>query len=182
MKLLTFFGFLLLSASAASAQPVRDINDAQEAVRAHIRDMQPLVEQMREVPFLLKMFADVQRDLAEESQPFMALDRSLRDLDDYESGATRRQAVLDKEARSYVQRTRTLLESARNGAPYGTLTDLREKIHHNAIHPIERRIIATNRQIDIIIRGYESIAMQFRLLETANYGGLERLSMDPEKP
>ena len=167
MKLFTFFGFLLLSvsATAVSAQPVRDINDAQEAVRAQVRDMQPLVEQMSELPFLLKMFADVQRD-----------------LDDYEAGATRRQAVLDKEARTYVQRTRTLLESARNGAPYGTLTDLREKIHHNAIHPIERRIIATNRQLDIIIRGYESIAMQFRLLETANYGGLERLSMDPEKP
>jgi hypothetical protein len=181
MKVFTFSGLLILSAIGVQAQPVRDILDAQEAVRAHARDMQPALDQVKELAQVLNMFANVQRTLTDEPQAYMAFDKVIRDIDEYTVPAARRNAPLDRETRAAIESTRRLIEGARNGAPYGSLADLREKIHHNTIHALQRRALQMNRQVEAIVRVYEGMATQFRTATAGNIANLERLAIDPEK-
>lgn len=181
MKVFTFLGLAILTAGTASAQAVRDLVDAQEAVRAHARDIQPAIEQVREMGALLNAFANVQRDLSDAAQPTIAIDKARSDLSDYAAEASRRGALVDRENRATVESTRRLLEAARNGSAFGDLTELREKIHHNAIHPLQRRALQMNRQIDTLVRGYEQLANALRTAQMTTMSNLERFAMDPEK-
>ncbi len=182
MKVFTFLGLAILAAGAASAQPVRDVLDAQEAARAHQRDIQPALDQIREMAALLNAFANVQRDLSDATQPNIAIDKAQADLADYAAEASRRGAFLDRESRATIESTRRLLEAARNGSAFGNFTDLRERIHHNTIHPLQRRALQMNRQVDTLVRTYEQLAAALRTAQTLSMSSLERFAMDPEKP
>ena len=60
MKVFTFLSLAVAAAATtASAQPVKDLVDAQEAVRAHLRDMQPAIEQMPNFGAVLNLYATV---------------------------------------------------------------------------------------------------------------------------
>jgi len=74
MKVFTFFAVILMVVSRpGAAQPVRDLADAQDAVRAHMRDMQPALEQVREMTLLLQVFGKVQHELSDTTQPGVAI-------------------------------------------------------------------------------------------------------------
>lgn len=81
-----------------------------------------------------------------------------------------------------IEFARRELEAAHNGAASGNITDLREKIHHNVIHPLQRRTLQMTRRVDAIIGSYQAMANMFRIAESSATGNLEALAMDPEKP
>ena len=183
MKVFTIFAVILLASSVpAGAQPVKDVIDAQEAVRQQIRDMQPAVQQIREMTQLLQAFARVQRELSDGSQPGIAIDKARSVLEDYDSESSRRGSLLDRDTRAIVDRVRRDLDAAHNGAMVANIADLRERIHHNAIHPLQRRAIQMAARVDAIIGSYESAAAMFRVVQSEMTMSQAGLAMDPEKP
>ena len=177
------FTFACLAVAAAlplAAQPVRDIADAPEAVRAHARDMKPVIDQVRELAPLLKMLADVQRELSDTTQPRLALDQAIHVVDDYAGDLVRRGVFLERGQRDAVDLTRRLLDDARKNA--GTdLVAVREKIHHDVIHPMQRRAVQVMHQVEVVVRSYDAIAAMLRGGELNALGNLDRLAMDPER-
>src|SRR5436190_23781383 len=103
MKMIRIAIPLAFSASALLAQPARDVLDAQAMARAQERDMQPAIEQVREIGTILGMFASVQRELSNVAQPKMALDKAVSDIDDYIADSFRRSAVLDRDTRATIE-------------------------------------------------------------------------------
>ena len=182
MKMLRIAVPLAFAAATLSAQPAKDILDAQAMARAQERDMQPAIEQMREMGIILGMFANVQRELSNAPQPNTALDKAIAAIDDYTVDSVRRSAVIDRDMRSVIDRARRMLDAARVGPPLNDVTDIREKLHHNFIHPLQRRSVQMARQIDVILRSYESLSTALRNAQSSILGSLERTAFDPEKP
>jgi len=77
-------------------------------------------------------------------------------IDDYNSDAQARGAPLDRELRTMVAAARKVLDDARVGPPLDDITTIRERLHHNFIHPLQRRAVQTIGQLDAIIGMYEA--------------------------
>src|SRR5579859_7992928 len=182
MKAFIFLAIPFLVTAAASAQPVKDVADAEEAVRAHIRDMQPALLQIREMTNVLQAFARVQRDLSDATQPGIAIDKARGELDDYVSESHRRGALLDRETRGTIEYARRELDAAHNASALVNVNDLREKIHHNVIHPLQRRTLQMTQRANAIITMYMGLANTFRAADEGIDASLAALAMDPEKP
>ena len=162
----------------AMAQPARDIYDAQQMVRSQERDMQPVLAQVRELGTVLGMFANVQQKLI-GSQPRTALDDAIRVIDDYMQDAQARGAPLDRELRSMLTTARKMLDDARIGPPLSDVTSLRERLHHNYIHPLQRRALQTTGQIDTIIGMYEGTIRGLRAVQAGMTTSVAAASPDP---
>lgn len=170
---------LTFCALPIAAQPVRDLVDAQAVVRAHEREMQPAIQQMREMTLALEAMARAQGALA-QTQPGIALDQAVKVLDEYTDAATRR-GYLSRDMFSYVVRSRSYLDGFRNGAPIPDLVAIREKFHHNFIHPMQRRAAQMMNQMNSIIGGYDGLLRSLREAANGAAGAIERAAMDPEK-
>jgi hypothetical protein len=181
MKVFTFLILAVLGAATASAQPIRDMVDALAAARAHEREMQPAIEQVREYGLVLNMYGNVQRELSNATQPQIAFDKAISDIDEYLADVARRGAPLDRDLRLTIDRTRRFLDTARN-PPVQDVTVIRETIHHNTIHPLQRRALMLARQVEGLIRTYETLAMSLRGSQLGVLAQLEKLATDPEKP
>ena len=66
--------------------------------------------------------------------------------------AQERGAPLDRELRTMFAAARKILDDARVGPPLSDITAIRERLHHNFIHPLQRRAMQTVGQLDTIIR------------------------------
>jgi len=165
-------------ATPAMAQPARDVFDAQQMVRAQDRDMQPVLAQTRELATVLAMFANVQQKLI-GGQPRTALDDAIRVIDDYNSDARARAAPLDRELRATLASARKMLDDARIGPPLTDVTDIRERLHHNVIHPLQRRAVQVIGQLDTIIGMYEGTIRGLRGVQTGMINSVGQASTDP---
>lgn len=182
MKVITFVALFVATSTVAWAQPVKDATDAQEAARQHVRDMTPFVEQVVEMSKLLEAFGNVQRALSDPSQPGIAFDNAHQALENYVNDAARRNAMLDRDLRSKIEYADREITAARNGAAFSRVEDLREKLHHNVIHPLQRRAIFLSRDIYSVLQNYEGLSAQLRRSQAAVTMALGGLASDPEKP
>jgi hypothetical protein len=165
-------------AMPAMAQPARDVFDAQQMVRAQERDMQPVLAQVRELGAVLGLFANVQQKLI-GSQPRTALDDGIRVIDDYVNDSRARGAPLDRELRTMLTAARKVLDDARVGPPLNDVTAVRERLHHNFIHPLQRRAVQTIGQIDTIIGMYEGTIRGLRAAQAGVTNSVAAASTDP---
>jgi len=171
---------LFACAAPLAAQPIRDLIDAQAVVRAHEREMQPAIQQMREMTLALEAMAKAQYALT-QTQPGIALDQAVKALDEYLDAANRR-GVLPRDTAAQLIRARTYLDGFRNGAPIPDLVAIREKFHHNFVHPMQRRTAQMMNQMNSIIGGYDGLLRSMREVSNGAVGAIERVAMDPEKP
>jgi len=74
---------------------------------------------------------------------------------------------------------RKMLDDARIGPPLTDVTDIRERLHHNVIHPLQRRAVQVIGQLDTIIGMYEGTIRGLRGVQTGMINSVGQASTDP---
>lgn len=170
-----------LCAFPLAAQPAKDLEDAQAMVHAHERDIAPVIAQLREMTSALDAMARAQRALT-DAQPATAIDQAIKALDEYNDAANRRGVLLGRDFTAIIAGARRFLDGFRNGAPIPDVTAIREKFHHNYVHPIQRRVAAAAMKANAIAGSYEGLARTMREMANGTFGPMVGATMDPEKP
>jgi len=74
---------------------------------------------------------------------------------------------------------RKILDDARVGPPLSDVTAIRERLHHNFIHPLQRRAVQTIGQLDTIIGMYEGTIRGLRSAQAGVINSVAQGSADP---
>lgn len=170
-----------LCAFPLAAQPAKDLDDAEALVRAQERDMTPVFAQMREMAAALDAMAKAQHALT-DAQPATALDQAVKALDEYTDAAGRRGVMLGRDFTAIIAGARRFLDGFRNGAPIPDVTAIREKFHHNYVHPIQRRVALAAMKANSIAASYEGLARRMHEMASGTLGPIVNAATDPEKP
>jgi len=161
---------LLLSVIAAclstSAQPAKDSYDALGAAHQHERDLQPAITQARENAAALRALLRAEQKLGDDSLPAgSALDAAISLIDQYMHELDVRKGYLPRDVRRIVEQMRDVLDQARTPMPSDN-TLLIDKVHHQFIHRLSRRVMEEMTQINALITTYAQIEVALRALQT----------------
>ena len=167
-----FLLFTLMPWTLLSAQPAKDLFDAQQIARQHERDLAPALQLARETAGALRVLLQVERTLGSNQLPAgSALDRAIMQMDDYDRDMQKRQAILPSDIRRRIGIARNLLDQARIPMP-SDLTLFRDHWHHDVIHPIARRVAEDAQLINNLIASYTQIENNLRQLQSTDLGVL----------
>jgi hypothetical protein len=173
---------LVLSAAALHAQPARDLFDAQQAARAHERDLAPALALSRETAGVLRFYLTVERTLGNDELPSGSrIDRALSQMDDFERDLQKRNAILPTDIRRRLSVARKMLEDSRVLMP-ADLPLFRDHWHHDIVHPAAARVAEEAAQINMLINAYTAIENNIRQLQTTQLAVLSRAESVPGLP
>lgn len=168
--------------STALAQPAKDLFDAQQAARQHERDLLPALQLARETAGVLRLYLGVEGTLGSTQLPAgSALDKAIIQIDDYGRELEKRRAILPTDIRKSVGTARDMLDRARIPMP-ADLTLLRDKWHHQIVHPTARRVSQDAQQINALISSYTGIENALRQIQTTQLGVLANAENVPGLP
>jgi hypothetical protein len=134
--------FLLSGAVPLFAQygpPARDLDDAQQILKEIERQLTPAVAEAREQAEVLNVIAKAHNQL-EGALPATEITSAIKIIDDYLERLDRNEHELSRENRKTIDSVRKELELASN-PPYA-IPALRERLHHEFVHPLEREVLA----------------------------------------
>ncbi len=172
----TVVTFLLLCTSmptVLSAQPAKDLFDAQQAARQHERDLTQGLELAHEAANELRLLLQVEATLGDpEVTPVTALDRAIDQMDHHDRELQRRRANLPTDMHRTIASARDILFQARIAVPTD-ITQLRDRWHHEVVHPMAKRVFQDTRAINNLLAAYAQIE---NTLRQAEYGELAALA------
>jgi len=181
MKLLFALSFLLMTAGL-SAQPAKDLYDAQQAAKQHERDVIPAVQLARETAGVLRLFFQVETTLGSTNLPAgSAIDRAVIQMAEYERELDRRRGLLPSDVRKRIGMARAVLEELRHAGP-ADLTAGRDKWHHEVVHPMARRVAEDAQAINALIAIYTNMENNLRQIQSAEVGVLAYAESAPGLP
>ena len=173
---------LVLSATALHAQPARDLYDAQQAARAHERDLAPALALSRETAGVLRLYLTIERTLGNEELPTGSrIDRAVSQFDDFERDLEKRKAILPTDIRRRLSVARKMLEDSRVLMP-ADMPLFRDHWHHDVVHPAAARVSEEAAQINMLINAYTTIENNIRQLQTTQLALLSRAESVPGLP
>jgi hypothetical protein len=181
MKSLLGFLFLLVTAGL-SAQPAKDLYDAQQAARQHERDVVPALSLARETAGVLRLFLQIETTLGNTNLPGgSAIDRAVIQMDEYEHDLDRRRAFLPSDVRKRLGMARAVLEELRSRGPVD-LTAGRDKWHHEVVHPMARRVSEDAQALNALITVYTNMENNLRQIQSTELGVLANAENVPGLP
>ena len=167
---------------AAAAQPTRDLYDALQAAKQHERDLAPSVQLARETAGVLRLFLQVEMTLGNTQLPAgSALDRAIGQMDDYTRELEKRRALLPSDIRRSMGVARDMLDRARIPMP-ADLTVLRDKWHHEVVHPLAKRVSQDAQAINNLLSQYLGIESALRQIQNTQLGVLANAENVPGLP
>jgi hypothetical protein len=181
MKSLFALSFLLMTAGL-SAQPAKDLYDAQQAAKQHERDVFPAVQLARETAGVLRLFLQVETTLGNANLPAgSAIDRAVIQMEEYERELDRRRGLLPTDVRKRIGMARAVLEELRLRGP-ADLTAGRDKWHHEVVHPMARRVAEDAQAINALIATYTNMENNLRQIQSTELGVLANAENVPGLP
>jgi len=169
---------LALSASAQYMPPARDLNDVQRLTTEYQRLTSAALTEPGRYADALNLITGVHVSLR-EGPALPAIDNALDKINKYLEKHERDDPPLPKDVLRYINLAKTWLEDAKMGPP-PELLELRERIHHEIMHPMQRYLLQqietmqqVSNQIDVLSR-----TLQMRIVGLAGAAA----SASPEKP
>jgi hypothetical protein len=173
---------VLMTSTLLHAQPAKDLFDAQQAAKQHERDLQPALGLVRETAGVLRILLEVERTLGNNQLPAgSAVDRAIRLMDEYDRDMQKRQAIFPSDIRRRLGVARNLLDQSRGIMP-ADLPLLRDRWHHDVIHPIARRVAEDAQAVNTLIATYTLIENNLRQLQSTQLGVLAGAENVPGLP
>ena len=128
--------------------PARDLNDVQRLTAEYQRLTRDAVAEPGRYAEALLLIASVHSSLREGPAP-AAIDEALSKIDQYLTKHERDDPPLSKEVMRYIRLAKTWLEDAKMG-PTPELLPLRERIHHEIMHPMQRVLLMNVEQMSLM--------------------------------
>jgi hypothetical protein len=158
--------------------PARDLNDVQRLTTEYQRLTMSALQEPAKYADALLLISSVHVSLR-DGPALSAIDDALGKIEKYTSKHERDDPPLPKDIVRYVALCKTWLEDAKMGPPPDLLS-LRERIHHEVMHPMQRYLLQQIEQMQQVSNNIDvmSRAMQLRIAGVA--GAVA--SASPEKP
>jgi hypothetical protein len=176
-NLLVSAAFILVAVSAV-AQPVRDLTDANAAVRQHMRDLEPALNLMRSEAEALTKINEVQRALS--GPPLSSVDRAFRIIDDYSGGIGRRGVTLPHDQQIIVMHAQRMLQDAHTVTP-NDYAKFRDDFHHLIQLPMQFSVARDLQQLMSLTNLYTQITNSLRVIETASVNAMNGAAIDSSR-
>lgn len=118
--------------------PARDLEDAQQILKEIERQLTPAVLEARDRAEVLDVIAKAHNRL-EGALPATEISSAIKDIDTYVERRMNVEHELSRENQKVLDSVRKELELASN-PPYA-IAALRERLHHEFVHPLERQVL-----------------------------------------
>jgi hypothetical protein len=175
MKNLLAIAVFTLIAISASAQPARDLVDANSAARQHMRDIEPALAQMRGEAEALARINEIQRALS--GPPLSSIDRAFHIIDDYSRMAEHRDVALPKDQQVIVNRAQRMLQDAHAVTP-NDYAKFRDDFHHQIQLSMELSVARDLQQLMSLTNTYTQLTSSLRGIESATVNALNGAAID----
>lgn len=168
---------LTLSASAQFMPPARDLADVQRLTAEYQRLTRSALAEPGRWSEALSLITSVHVSLR-EGPALPAIDNALEKIQAYLTKHERDDPPVPKEVMRYVNLVKTWLEDAKMGPPPNLLA-IREQIHHEVMHPMQRTVLMQVEQMQTIANVFQGMAnaMQARIAPAVGAAA----SASPEK-
>lgn len=166
------------SAFAQFMPPARDLQDVLSLTTEYQRLTRPAFAEPGKWAEGLVLITSVHISLRNEPAP-MAIDNALEKIKQWEAKHERDDPPPPKEVVRYVKLVKTWLEDAKSG-PSPNLYTLREQIHHEVMHPMQRYVLQQVEQTQNVVNTFQAMSTQLQ----ARIGELAHAAANasPEKP
>ncbi|HKO58203.1 MAG TPA: hypothetical protein VJ276_20220 [Thermoanaerobaculia bacterium] len=144
MKNIAVAAALLFASPAVFAQftnEARDLRDAQRLVSDLPALLKPALQDAEQTADTLTMLSSVHQTLVEEA-PLTAVDKSLKRIDEFIERAEKMNQPLSRENQRTIKLVRDTITDTKLGPQPPDLLPVREKIHHEYLTMIQRRVLA----------------------------------------
>lgn len=176
-NLLVTAAFTLVAISA-SAQPARDLVDANAAARQHARDVEPALALMRNEADALMKISEIQRALS--GTPLSSIDRAFHLIDDYSGSIARRNLALPHDQQIIIMHAQRMLEEAHTTTP-ADYPKFRDDFHHLIVHPMQFAVSRDMQQLMSLVNQYQQMVNAIRGLETQTINAINGAASDPTR-
>jgi len=171
--------FLAASIHAQYAPPARDLQDVSRLTAEYQRLTKEAVAEPLRYAEGLSVLTSAHAALRDGPVP-MALDSALNRIEEYERRHERDDPPLPRDVQRFFKLVKTWIQDTKMGpAPADTL-ELRERIHHEAIHPMQRNLLAQVQQMQQVALAFQQMANGLDARITACVATAAGAS--PEKP
>jgi hypothetical protein len=165
---------LTLLAISASAQPARDLVDANAAARQHMRDLEPALAMMRSEADALAKINEIQRALS--GPPLSSIERAFHIIDDYSGGIGKR-VILPHDQQIIVMHAQRMLQDAHTLTPTD-YAKFRDDFHHQIQLPLQFAVARDLQQLMSLTNLYTQIANSLRGIENGTVNALNGAAID----
>ena len=170
--------FFACSAFAQFMPPARDLRDVQALTAEYQRLTTPALAEPMKWAEGLSLITSVHVSLRNEPA-LPAIDNALEKIRAWETKHERDDPPPPKEVVRYVKLTKTWLEDAKSGPP-PSLYAIREQIHHEVMHPMQRYVLQMVDQMQTIANVFQGMTTQLQARIGPVVGAAA--SASPEKP
>ncbi|MDP9360996.1 MAG: hypothetical protein M3P29_06040, partial [Acidobacteriota bacterium] len=176
-NLLAAVAFTLVAISA-TAQPARDLVDANAAARQHARDIEPALALMRNEADALSKISEIQSALS--GMPLSSIDRALHLIDDFSESVVKRGLALPHDQQKIIMIAQSMLEDAHRVTP-ADYPKFRDDFHHLVVHPLQVLVSRDMQHLMSLTNQYERIVGSVRNLETHTINAIYGAASDPTR-
>jgi|GEM_PF-3448410 len=170
--------FITMNASAQFMPPARDLQDVQALTAEYQRLTRQAIAEPGRWAEGLMLITSVHISLRDGPAP-AAIDNALEKIRQWESKHERDEQPPPKDIIRYVKLVKTWLEDAKSGPP-PNLYAIREQIHHEVMHPMQRYLMLQVEQMQNVSNTFQAMStqLQARIGEVAHAVA----NASPEKP
>jgi hypothetical protein len=136
--------------------PAKDLEEAKFFVREIARQIEPPLNEARDQLAVLTLVAKVTNRLA-GLKPAEEIADGLKMIDDFLERRERMERPLSRENAIAIMSVRTELELQQ--PPYSNGA-LRERLHHEFVHPMEREALGNKAKIDALLQQWQMLVMR----------------------
>jgi hypothetical protein len=158
-RTLLVFALLFVSAPAGAQfmPPARDLPDVARLTAEYQRlTTAAFIEPSRYAEGLL-LIANVHRTLR-DGPANLALDNALSKIDDYLNKHEKDDPPLPRDVTRQLRLVKTWIEDTKIGPPLSDTFALRERIHHEVLHPMQVVMLMQASQMQEIVHSFQSMA------------------------
>jgi hypothetical protein len=145
---------LSLAAPALSAQTIYDIG---EQLNNSSRELARAVAVVNQEADVLKTVSHAQQTL-DEMQPANSIDKAIEIIDDFMARSARFGPPLSLEMQRLLNLARQPLADAKLSPGSADIKKLREDLHHNVIHQLQKRMGSNALALDRVLKQYQAMA------------------------
>jgi hypothetical protein len=178
---------LLISAATAHAQympPARDIADVARLTTEYMRLVIPALTDARRYAECAELIVSVHQSLYDEPTPLRAIDKAIDKIEMFMRRHERDDPPLPKDGVRFIRLVKTWLEDTKMGPPpsEATVLQLRERVHHEVIHVMQRALLRDASQMQAIASQIRALGMQFDARVTSSLGTATSATPEATRP
>jgi hypothetical protein len=171
--------FLAASIHAQYAPPARDLQDVSRLTAEYQRLTKDAMAEPVRYAEGLGVLTSAHTALR-DGPVLQALDSALNRIEDYERRHERDDPPIPRDVQRFFKLAKTWIQDVKMGPPPADTLELRERIHHELIHPMQRNLLAQVQQMQQIALSFQSMANGLDARITACVA--TAASASPEKP